>query len=65
MVSRFRAWEEEVLERGEREKRQLIVAVTANGSQLEGAGASEGFDMICPKPMGVHDVQRVVQDLFC
>jgi CheY-like chemotaxis protein len=65
MVSRFRAWEEVVLQRGDRDRKQLIVAVTANGSQLAEAGASRGFDLICPKPLSVQDIQQVVQDHFC
>jgi CheY-like chemotaxis protein len=66
MVTRFREWERGALARGDRTERQLVIAVTANGAQLGRAGDSTGgFDLICPKPLGAQDIQRVVQERFC
>jgi hypothetical protein len=69
MIARFRRWEAGALDRGDRTKKQLVIAVTANGAQLDRAGDSRnsggGFDLICPKPLGAHDIQRVVQEQFC
>lgn len=45
---------------GARKTRQLIVAVTANGSEL-GDGPNSGFDEVCPKPLSVQDIYSVVQ----
>jgi hypothetical protein len=67
MVRRFREWECNALQRGDRTQKQLVIAVTANGAQLgsgSGGGGGGGFDLICPKPLGVQDIQRVVQEQF-
>ncbi len=58
MAARFRAWETEALHCGARTDRQLIVAVTANGPQLEGDGQ---FDEVCAKPLGIAEIQRVLK----
>jgi CheY-like chemotaxis protein len=63
MIARFREWERGALERGDRTQRQLVIAVTANGAQLGSGGG--GFDLVCPKPLGAQDIQRVVQEQFC
>jgi hypothetical protein len=48
-----------------------VIAVTANGAQLERAGDGSGgsggggFDLICPKPLGAQDIQRIVHEQFC
>jgi hypothetical protein len=43
-----------------------VIAVTANGAHLGRTGDSMGgFDLICPKPLGAQDIQRVVQEQFC
>lgn len=71
MIARFREWERGALERGDRTQRQLVIAVTANGAQLghtgdgSGGGSGGGFDLVCPKPLGAQDIQRVVQEQFC
>jgi hypothetical protein len=57
MTARFRAWEAEALRSGVRSDRQLIVAITANGPQLEGDGQ---FDEVCAKPLSAADIQRVL-----
>ncbi len=59
MVARFRKFEAEALQLGARTGRQLVVAVTANGSECEECGAN-GFDEICPKPLNVKEIYRVV-----
>lgn len=63
MVRRFRKFEAEVLDSGVRPTRQLIVAVTANGSEL-GDGSNSGFDEVCPKPLSVQDIYSLVQKYF-
>ena len=59
MVARFRKWEGEELQSGRRAVRQYVVAVTANGSQI-GKDGESGFDELCAKPLGVTDIERVV-----
>lgn len=59
MVSRFRKFETEALLSGQRQRRQLIVAVSANVTEF-GANVSEGFDMICPKPFNRAELNKVV-----
>ncbi len=63
MVRRFRKFELEALESGVREVRQLVVAVTANGSELSDS-VNNGFDEVCPKPLSVRDIQSLVQKFF-
>lgn len=61
MVSRFRRFETEALAAGTRSKRQVIVAVTANGTEMKGSGGS-GFDDVYPKPLSRHDIHKVVTE---
>ena len=56
-------FETEALESGARETRQLVVAVTANGSELTDS-ANYGFDDICPKPLGVQHIYTLVKKFF-
>lgn len=63
MVRRFRKYETEALESGTRKVRQLVVAVTANGSELTDS-VNNGFDEVCPKPLGVRDIQNLMQKYF-
>ena len=60
MVKRFRAFETAALQSQQRSSRQLIVAVTANGSDL----TEEGFDEICAKPLSRRDITRLVLEHF-
>ena len=60
MVKRFRAFETAAMHTQERSSRQLIVAVTANGSDL----TKEGFDEICAKPLSRRDINRIVMEHF-
>lgn len=64
MVRRFRLFEKDALASGARSARQLIVAVTANGSELSDGGASGGFDQVCPKPLSVKEIYHLVQKYF-
>jgi CheY-like chemotaxis protein len=61
MTARFRAWEAQALRSGARTERQLIVAVTANGGQVEGDVL---FDEVCAKPLGVAAIQGVIKRLL-
>jgi len=63
MVRRFRKFEAEAFERGARHTRQLIVAVTANGSELTD-NVNNGFDEVCPKPLSVQNIYALVNTLF-
>jgi len=63
MVSRFRRFEVEALDNGTRLRSQLIVAVTANGSESGDCGKN-GFDEICHKPLGMQDIYQVVIKYF-
>lgn len=63
MVRRFRKFEVEALESGMREARQLVVAVTANGSELTDS-INNGFDEVCPKPLGVQHIYALVKKFF-
>jgi hypothetical protein len=42
-------------------RRQLIVAVTANGGQVGSGGETGYFDEICGKPLGAADIYQVIQ----
>jgi hypothetical protein len=64
MVSRFRKWEDDALRQGDRTWPQLVVAVTANGSNLGVPRVDNGFDEICAKPLSASDIQRVVRELL-
>ncbi len=59
MIARFRKFEAEALQSGARTARQLVVAVTANGSECEECGAN-GFDQICPKPLDVREIYQLI-----
>ena len=63
MVNRFRRYETAALESGSRLRRQLVVAVTANGSESGEFGAT-GFDEICHKPLGMQDIYQIVIKYF-
>jgi len=63
MVRRFRKFELEALESGAREVRQLVVAVTANGSELTDS-VNNGFDEVCPKPLSVQNIYTLVKKFF-
>ena len=63
MVSRFRKFESDALRSGQRRSRQLVVAVTANGSEIGNSGDS-CFDEICPKPLGVADIFQLIDKYF-
>lgn len=61
MVSRFRQFEEIVLTTGARSKRQIVVAVTANGSEIRD-NSNSGFDDIYPKPLGRNDIYKIINE---
>jgi hypothetical protein len=61
MTARFRSWETDALRSGARTERQLIVAVTANGGQVEGDVL---FDEVCAKPLGVVAIHGVIKRLL-
>lgn len=63
MVTRFRRFETAALESGSRLRRQLVVAVTANGSE-NGEFGTTGFDEICHKPLGMQDIYQIVIKYF-
>ena len=63
MVRRFRKFEAEAINSGARNKRQMIVAVTANGSELTD-NVDNGFDDVCPKPLSVQNIYTLVNKLF-
>ena len=63
MIRRFRLFEADAIQCGAREKRQLVVAVTANGSELSESG-NTGFDEVCPKPLSVQEIYHLVQKYF-
>jgi len=63
MVRRFRKFEAEALGNGARQVRQLVVAVTANGSELTDP-LNTGFDEVCPKPLSVRDIEHLVKKYF-
>ena len=63
MVARFRNFEVEALKSGGRAARQLIVAVTANGMDGEDS-VHRGFDYVCPKPLNVDEIYRIVNETF-
>lgn len=61
MVNRFRRFEAEALATGTRKKRQVVVAVTANGSEMkDNSGGGAGFDDIYPKPLSRQDIYKIV-----
>lgn len=59
MVSRFRKYEEEAFVAGLRAKRQIVVAVTANGSEMRD-NSNTGFDGVYPKPLGRNDIYEII-----
>jgi len=61
MVKRFRKFEADALFTGERQNRQLIVAVTANGAECGECGEL-GFDEICPKPLQRTEIYHIVNN---
>ena len=61
MVKRFREFEKGALLSGERQHRQLSVAVTANGEDCSAIGEN-GFDLICPKPVDKNALSRIIQN---
>lgn len=61
MVSRFRKFEEQALATGIRSERQVIVAVTANGSELTD-NTNIGFDDVYPKPLGRNDICKIINE---
>lgn len=63
MASRFRRFEEQALRNGVRQKKQIIVAITANRSD-ELASGFDVFDLICSKPINIHDIQNITQS-YC
>ena len=60
MIKRFRVFEEKALETHDRTRRQVVVAVTANGDQTQNVGKS-GFDDMCPKPLRQADICHIVE----
>jgi hypothetical protein len=52
------------MRQGDRTWPQLVVAVTANGSNLGVPRVDNGFDEICAKPLSASDIQRVVRELL-
>ena len=60
MVSRFRKWECEALRTGQRQARQLVVAVTANGAECGLDRRDSGFDNVCPKPLDKMELFNIV-----
>lgn len=61
MVKLFRVYETAALQSQQRTARQFIVAVTtANSSDLN----DDGFDEICPKPLSMRDIARIVLERF-
>eukprot|EP00598_Pedospumella_elongata_P012236 CAMPEP_0185012126 /NCGR_PEP_ID=MMETSP1098-20130426/98142_1 /TAXON_ID=89044 /ORGANISM="Spumella elongata, Strain CCAP 955/1" /LENGTH=583 /DNA_ID=CAMNT_0027541179 /DNA_START=832 /DNA_END=2583 /DNA_ORIENTATION=+ len=63
MVRRFRDFESESFSQGERHRRQLVVAVTANSAECAELGA-HGFDEIFPKPLQRSDIYGAVNQYF-
>ncbi len=63
MVHRFRDFESESFLHGERDRRQLIVAVTANSAEFAELG-THGFDEIFPKPLQRSDIYGAVNQYF-
>lgn len=61
MVAKFREFEEQALRSGARPSRQLVVAVTANGSEWGPDGAdNRGFDYVCPKPIASAEISKII-----
>ena len=63
MIRRFRRFEVDALAKGQRTERQLVVAVTANGSDCNAFGP-DGFDKLCPKPLSVNEIYHIVTGYF-
>ena len=63
MVRRFRDFESESFVQGERSRRQLVVAVTANSAECAELGA-HGFDEIFPKPLQRSDIYGAINQYF-
>lgn len=61
MMSRFRQFETEALAAGIRSKRQIVVAVTANGNELR-SNVNFGFDDVYPKPLGRNDMYEIINE---
>jgi CheY-like chemotaxis protein len=62
MVTRFRRFENESIGSGGRTRRQLIVAVTANNTdETESELLTDGFDAVCPKPVQMTHVCKLIQ----
>jgi CheY-like chemotaxis protein len=59
MIARFRRYEADMLQFGQRTHRQLVIAVTANGEQGGNLG-EQGFDEMLPKPLNKNDIYHVV-----
>jgi CheY-like chemotaxis protein len=57
MISRFRSFEKEELKSGRRVKRQIVIAVIANGNEQNGARVGpDPFDHILFKPLNVNEL---------
>lgn len=63
MISRFRQFEEIALTTGARSTRQVVVAVTANGSEIRD-NANSGFDDVYPKPLGRNDIYKIIDEFL-
>ena len=64
MTQRFREYEKKVRASGERKKRQIIIALTANASEELNAMVPEVFDHICTKPINSLDLMDIMRS-FC
>lgn len=63
MINRFRKFEELAIASGERSKRQIVVAVTANGSEMHD-NVNSGFDDVYPKPLGRNDIYKIINQFM-
>lgn len=62
MVAKYRIFEEQAQQTGARSRRQMVVAVTANGA--EGGNdkflIQQGFDYVCPKPVASTEIGTII-----
>lgn len=63
MINRFRKFEGLAIASGARSKRQIVVAVTANGTELKDQ-VNTGFDDVYPKPLGRNDIYKIINQFL-
>lgn len=62
MIERFRAFEEAALASGARTKRQIVIAVTANGQEVEdNLVGPNGFDKVLLKPFNMTELRETLK----